>query len=435
MVAERLSILYLTPLPPSPPGSGAQARMHGLLTSLAARHEITAVSLIDPDLDPGPCERALREHCREVVLLPCDTGLRDKRRLQLRSLLSSHSFERHRFAARALQETLDRLQRSRRFDLVNLEFPYLGHLDLRKAPGGALRPALVVDSHEIAYDLGRQMASGKARWPRRIYGGLNWRKLRAEELATYRAADGIYTCSAADEQRLLAEVPAARTAVIPNAADVDFYRPAPSHPPADGRTVLFFGLLSTYPNADGAQFLLREIWPRVLARRPEARLKIVGADPPGWLGALAGPGVEVTGFVEDLRPHLAAAALVAVPLRLGGGTRLKIVEGMAMGKAIVSTALGAEGIDAVPGRDLLLADDPEAFADAVARLLVDPELARTLGERARRLAVERYSWSAAAEALDRFLREIVSEGRSASPSPREAALPSPRAAPGPEGES
>ena len=106
--------------------------------------------------------------------------------------------------------------------------------------------------------------------------------------------------------------------------------------------------------------------------------------------------------MPDLRPHLAAAAVVVVPLRLGGGTRLKIVEAMAMGKAIVSTTLGAEGIEAVPGRDLLIEDQPEAFADAVDRLLGEPELAARIGQSARRLAVERYSWSAAADVLASF---------------------------------
>ena len=126
--------------------------------------------------------------------------------------------------------------------------------------------------------------------------------------------------------------------------------------------------------------------------------------------ALAGPRVELTGFVPDLRPHLAAAAAVVVPLRLGGGTRLKIVEAMAMAKPIVSTALGAEGIEAVPGRDILIEDQPAAFADAVNRLLDEPSLAARIGQSARRLAVDRYAWSAAARALEDFYRRILEIG-------------------------
>jgi polysaccharide biosynthesis protein PslH len=123
--------------------------------------------------------------------------------------------------------------------------------------------------------------------------------------------------------------------------------------------------------------------------------------------ALAGPRIEFTGFVPDLRPHLAEAAAVIVPLRLGGGTRLKIVEAMAMGKAMVSTKLGAEGIDAARGRDILIEDQPDAFADAVIRLLAEPELAVRIGHSARQLSEARYAWSAAAKALEGFYREIL----------------------------
>ena len=174
--------------------------------------------------------------------------------------------------------------------------------------------------------------------------------------------------------------------------------------------MVFFGLLSYVPNIDGVTHFVQDIWPRIAEAHPDARCKIVGGRPPPSLLALAGPRVELTGFVPDLRPHLAAATAVVVPLRLGGGTRLKIVEAMAMGKAIVSTTLGAEGIEAVPGRDLLVEDHPAAFADAVSRLLADHGLAARIGQSARRLAVQRYSWSGAAQALEDFYRRILRIG-------------------------
>jgi len=164
------------------------------------------------------------------------------------------------------------------------------------------------------------------------------------------------------------------------------------------------------PNVDGVIHFLQNIWPRIAEAHPEARCKIIGGDAPPSLLELAGPRVELTGFVPDLRPHLAAAAAVVVPLRLGGGTRLKIVEAMAMGKAIVSTKLGAEGIEAVPGRDLLLEDEPAAFAEAVNQLLAKPRLATSIGQSARHLAVERYSWHGAARMLEAFYRRILKVG-------------------------
>jgi len=414
MIAEHLKILYVSPMPPSPPLGGAQARMHGLMTNLARRHDITAICLIDEDGDVEECRRAMRSYCRDVILVPNPNGRAGlaKRMLQLRSIASRRSYEHHRFRVPALQEELDRRLEHERFDVVNLEFTYLGGLRLRPSSAGMPAPPLVLGTHEIAYDIVRQVARGGASAGRRLYAALNWRKLRRDEHAAFRAADGISACSAADQARVLAHVPAARTVVIPNAADVDFYQPRPSDPPPDGRTVVFFGLLSTFPNIDGVLFFLREIWPRVAAERPAARCRIIGARPPAPVRQLAGPRVEIAGFVEDLRPHLAAAAVLVVPLRVGGGTRLKIVEGMAMGRPIVSTTLGAEGIEAVHDRSILIADEPATFAGSVIRLLDDPVLAARLGRSARELAVERYSWPAAARRLEQFLGEIIASPRS-----------------------
>lgn len=380
--------------------------MHGLLTALASRHPVTAVALVDEEFSLDECRRAMEAYCSRVVLLPNPRGRdgRYKRGLQLRSLLSRRSFERLRVEVPGLQATLDGLLGARRFDAVVLEFPYLGHLSLRRSPPGTRPPRVVLDAHEIAYDMVRQFSRTGGPF-RRVYAGLDWRKLRREELAAFRSVDGVVVCSAEDRRRVQEQVPGVRTAVVPNAADVAYFQPRSSDPPPDGHTVLFFGLLSTLPNSEGVQWFVREVWPRVLERRPDARLKILGRGAPPSVQALAGPSVEVVGFAEDLRPHLAAAAAVVVPLRLGGGTRLKIVEGMAMGKAIVSTTLGAEGLEVESGRELLLADAPADFAEAVLGLLGSPETARRLGAAARARAVERYAWSTAAAELERFLVE------------------------------
>jgi polysaccharide biosynthesis protein PslH len=415
MRPERLNILSVTPWPPSPPRAGAQARMHGLNVELARRHDLTLVSLIDEGFDAEATSRALREYCHDFHLVR-DPGGRSgwaRRVAQARSLLSARSFQRLLFSSPELQAKLDQVLAGRSFHVVKVDFPYLAHYDVRQAPPGSPLPAVVVDTHDISYDLLRQVARSRVSPGRRVYAALNWRKLAREERACYRSADGVLVCSAADRARVLADVPTARVAVVPNAADVEFFQPREADPPADGRTVLFFGLLSTFPNIDGVQFLMREIWPRISAARPEARCKVVGARPPDWLSAMAGPRVEVTGLVGDLRPHLASAAVVVVPLRLGSGTRLKIVEAMAMAKAVVSTRLGAEGIEAVPGREIEIADEPGAFASAVVRILDDPDLALRLGRAGRDLAVRRYSWSRAARDLESFFGEIAGPARPA----------------------
>jgi glycosyltransferase involved in cell wall biosynthesis len=172
--------------------------------------------------------------------------------------------------------------------------------------------------------------------------------------------------------------------------------------------VLFFGAINYFPNIDGVLFFEREIWPLLAASHPRARLKIVGQYPTPEVLALQGPRVEVAGVVDDLRPHLARAAAVIVPLRMGGGTRFKILEAMAMAKPVVSTAIGAEGIDSAQGRNILLADAPADFAAAVGRVLDDAGLAARMGREGRALVEERYSWDTAAKLLEAFFGEVLS---------------------------
>lgn len=406
---ERLKVLLVSPMAPSPPRFGAQARTHGLLSNFAQRHDLSAVVLHDDDATPGTSGPPMLTYCREVTFVRnpnSATGWR-RRALQVRSWLSRSSYQRHTSTAPAFQETLDLVLGSQRFDVVFVNFPHLAHYRLRCSPAGAMPPAIVIDSHDIHYDLARQVSASTVSFGRRLHARFNWRKLAREELAAYRAADGVCVCSLADQERLAIDAPSANTVVIPNAADVEYLRPRDTDPKPDGRTVLFFGLLATVPNVDGVLYFLREIWPRITAARPDARFVVIGAKPSPEILAQAGPSVTIVGPVDDLRPHLAAAAAIVVPLRLGSGTRLKILEAWAMARPVVSTALGAEGLEAVPGRHLMIADSPSDFASAVLRVLAEPGLAEELGRAGRALVTERYSWRGAAQAFEAFLRQVL----------------------------
>ncbi|MGO9829400.1 MAG: glycosyltransferase family 4 protein [Myxococcaceae bacterium] len=414
MSARRLQLLYLSQFPPSPPTYGAQRRIAGLLAALAKSHDVTAVAVISPDLNAAEAERSMRSYCKQVVLVPGRpwAGM-GKRLLQVRALLSKRSFEHHFFNLRPLRPLLQRLLSQTAFDVVNVEHPFLAHLPLRQAPPGAPLPVRVLDEHNIEFDLARQQANSEHGLVRRIHNATNWPKIRAEEVEAFQAFDGVTFCSEADEERARTLVPNLRSAVVPNAVDVQYFQPSSALPPSDGRTVLFFGAINYFPNVDGLLYLLRDVWPLVEKRHPEARLKIVGQHPTPEILAFRGPKVEVTGKVEDVRVHLSQAAVTVVPLRVGGGTRFKILEAMAMGRPVVSTSLGAEGISARPGADILLADEPVAFAEAVGRVLETPALAAQLGAAGRALVERHYSWDAAGGRLERFFLECLE--RRASP--------------------
>jgi len=408
MGRDRLDLLFLSQFPPSPPTFGAQRRIQGLMSALAQHHDVSAVSLIPPELDVAVAERAMREYCKEVALVPARPwqGAR-KRLLQLRSLVSTRSFEHRFFDVPGLRQVLDSLLSRRAFDVVTVEQPFLADVMLARAPAGQGPPRLVLDEHNIEFDLARQQASIEAGLARKLYNASNWPKLRKEELRLWRRFDGVIFCSAADEARARGLVPTVRSAVVPNAVDLTYFRPRPEDPPSDGRTVMFFGAINYHPNVDGLLYLLREVWPLLARSHPHALLKIVGQHPTPDILAFRGPRVEVAGTVDDLRPHLARAAVSIVPLRIGGGTRFKILEALAMARPVVSTSLGAEGIDVESGRHLTIADDPASFARAVGALLDDPQLGARLGWEGRALIERRYSWDAAAYRLDVFFRELL----------------------------
>ena len=259
----------------------------------------------------------------------------------------------------------------------------------------------------------RRTAGVEAGTFRGAYSALEWRKVRREERYAWSHLDGCTVTSVRDQEMLLSEEPAAHTAVVPNGVDLDFFHTSPSVP-HERRHLLFFGAIDYHPNTEGVLFFLRHVFPELLARYPGLHLSIVGRNPPESVTAQRSAQIEVTGVVDDVRPWLERANVVIVPLRIGGGTRLKILEAMAMGKAVVSTSLGAEGLDVVPERDLLLADGASAFVEQIGRLLDDAPLSQRLGTSARQVVASSYSWKTAVQSLSTFHEELV-EARAARP--------------------
>ncbi len=418
-----LQVLFVTPYLPSPPRFGGQMRLHGLISGVAARHEVSVLSLVDVNEDQVESVRETEAYCRRVLTVPnrrYAAGGASKRLLQLGSLFSSHSYEWLVHHEASFEAALDQAIEAERYDVVNFEFTHMAAYRAGHRGRGRLDPAFVLDEHNIEYDLLRQTARAGSDAVRRVYNAVDWRKVRSEELRTWAGLDGCTLTSERDQAMLLADAPHTRTAVVPNGVDVEFFKPPQPPPPRSPETLLFFGAIDYFPNTDGLRFFLGEVWPKLRSRVPRVKLSIVGRRPPAEIVAHRGPDVQITGAVEDVRPHLARAAVVIVPLRLGGGTRLKILEAMAMGKAVVSTTVGAEGLGVVPERDLLIADDAEGFAAQIRRLLDDPGLAASLGASARALVVERYGWQASVDRLCDFYGEVL-EARAAAPGASAAA--------------
>jgi glycosyltransferase involved in cell wall biosynthesis len=408
---QRKRILFVTPYLPSPPRFGGQRRLHGLMTALAETNDVSILSLVDPNEDQTAAVRATEEYCRRVVTIPnhrYNVQGRGKRAFQLRSMVSRHSYEYIVYRQRSFQRALDEWLEREHFDVVHFEFAQMAAYRLpRSKRGNGALPRFCLDEHNIEYDILRRTADGESTPLRKLYGTVNWRKLRTEELRAWSRFDGTTLTSVRDEELLRTDAPRTRTAVVPNGVDISFFGPRPERAPTQPMTVLFFGAINYYPNTEGLLFYLKEIHPKIKARYPEMKLSIVGPNPPESITAWRGPGIEITGFVDDVRPYIERSTAVVAPLLIGGGTRLKILEAMAMNKAVVSTTIGAEGLDVTSGRDVLIADDPETFASEVGRLLDDAALVTRLGDAARRLVEDRYSWHASVRRLSAFYEELV----------------------------
>jgi len=410
-----MKILVLTPYLPAPPTTGGRRRVHALVSRLASSHDVTLLSFVDASGEFDAVAATRRLVSRLVTVPNAASGARGlrKRLLQLRSFLGRDSFARIALTTPEMQHAIDVLTREGRFDLVLVEFAQMAGYAF---PGTA---PVILDEHNVEYDILRRSAEVDRGCVRRAFDLLEYLKLRAEERRAWSHVDACVFTSERDAQLARASGCVAPIAVVPNGVDTTDFSPAAARSDANARsgsTILFFGA-DFAPNADALRFYADEVFPEVRRQRPSARLVVVG-DCVVALRDRERDGVDLVGRVRDVRARIASAAVVVAPLRIGGGTRLKILEAMAMGRPVVATTIGAEGIDAVAGRDLLIADDAAGLARETVRLLRDSELGETIGEAGRDLVVRRYDWDASARQLERFVRAFAAPRRQYWPSTR-----------------
>ncbi|MFN2272851.1 MAG: glycosyltransferase [Anaerolineae bacterium] len=402
-----MKILFLTPQLPYPPQKGTALRNWGLISGLAERHEVAVLSFLDPG-QPPDLDYVLTAACRVEVVEP---PLRSMRTRLREMLLTSKPDMALRLASDAYARRLADWLAREPFDVVHVEgielAPYLDVIEMIFSPlssppngggqrgGESSRPLIVFDDHNCEYLLQKRTfltdARIPARWPGAAYSFVQWLRLRRYEAQACRRADRVLAVSEADAKALHRLVPGVKVIVVPNGIDTRAYAPALTR--VDTSTLVFTGTMDFRPNVDAVLWFAREVLPKVGAQVADVRFLAVGQRPHRRLDVLRGdPAVTLTGFVDDPRPYIADAAVYVVPLRMGGGTRFKILEALAMGKPVVSTTLGAEGFPVTHGQELLLADEPAEFAQAVVSLLNAPERCEALGQAGRTFVEARYDW-------------------------------------------
>lgn len=391
--AEGLNILLLTPSLPYPPIWGFGIRVYQLIRKLSHRHRVTLLTYAgDPSPDAEENLAAMRGICEHVHVVPAPALFSGKRGAQMLSLVSPRSYQTSSLSSPAMQSALTRLLAAQNYDLIQVESSQMAGFDF-----GAKIP-LILDEHNLEYELLHRLYQGERSPLRRLYNWAEYVKFRREEQACWRRADACLLTSAREEKILRGLLPGKMTAVAPNGVDIEFYQPQTA--PVEPDSLIFTGLMSYRPNIDGVVYFVEEILPLIHQSRPQVTLSVVGAGAGKEVERFAGERVKVVGAVPDMRPYLARAAVVIVPLRMGSGTRLKVLEGLAMGKPLVSTAVGCEGIHVQNEEHLLIADPPQAFADAVLRALTDPDLADALSRNGRSLVEREYGWASIAAHLE-----------------------------------
>ncbi len=391
-----MNILIVSAQFPYPPRSGFATRVYQLARQLAARHDVTLLSYVSPHDQDGVA--ALGEELSVRVVEREQVSVRAKRTAQALSMVSRRPYYSRDVYSERMQHAIDELCATKRIDVVQLESSYLcGYAFPRNT-------RVILDEHNIEYEVFQRMSESERSIPRRAFNRVEHARFRRFEERWWARVDGCVVTSEREAPIVRARAPQTPLAVVPNGVDLEYF--APSMSSVQPHTVVFNGILTYRPNLDAARYLIEEIWPLVLRRCPEAQLKVVGRMTDVDVRDLLRPGVELLGEVPDIRPHLANAAVVAVPVRIGGGTRLKVVEALAMGKAIVSTSLGCEGVVVRDGEHLLIGDDPGAFASKVLDLFDNPGLAGELGRTGRQVVEQNYSWDLAGARLLSLYREV-----------------------------
>ncbi len=385
-----------------PAHSGGAIRSYQILRRLAALHELIFFSYYGGEPDAQYEKEVTRQFPGAVCLCTGKRGFNSVGRGldYLARLATSVPYAVSRFKSLRVQEQLNSWFEEKRFDVAVCDF-----LDAAvNFPGRLIIPAILFQ-HNVESEIWRRHAATERNAAKEFLYQLEFKKMLSYERSIVRKFHHIIAVSEHDRHLMSEWTDSTRISVVPTGVDLQQYRPGPPSEAVEP-LVLFVGAMDWEPNIDAVEHFCREVWPSIQARIPTARFRIVGRNPVRRVHKLASSSVEVAGSVPSVIDHLRESAVVVVPLRVGGGTRLKIYEAMAAGRAVVSTSVGAEGLEVHHGQDIVLADDPVAFAGAVTLLLQDVGLRRRY-ERAAATLAAKYDWAAIGDQFSRVLETVV----------------------------
>jgi glycosyltransferase involved in cell wall biosynthesis len=398
-----MKIMLAFPRPLVPANTGGKIRSLQIFSRLSDRAEIHAISQADPELDSLGIQEM-----KQLFASYTPVFWKESVKYSLgfytdlvKNRFSTMPYFIGKFCRPVFTRALRDLAASQRFDLLCCDFLQTATPALELP----MRPRVVFE-HNVEYILRKRQWETETGPLKKWVFAAEWKKTLRVEARVCRSFDHIIAVSDEDRLAITRDFEVRSVSTIPTGVDGDYFRPQTT-PERPGRLV-FVGSMDWYPNEDGVLWFLREIFPRIQREIPHATLTIVGRNPSSRLTTAASKlsGVALTGRVADVRPYLAEARAVVVPLRVGGGTRIKIPEAMAMGKAVVSTRVGAEGLRFDNRREILLEDEPEKFAESVIDLLKNAEFRIAIGNAARERVVRDHSWGSVVDHVEQILLRV-----------------------------
>ena len=408
-------LLFLSPRVPAPLNTGAKIRTRELLQALAARYEIHYAGFLQPDLTREEAVAALPP-CASLLLRPEPaTGLAGKLLLGARTLGGEIPATIAKYRHRAIASHVARWDREHAGGIIHAD-----HLHMGQYITGAGQALRAIDEHNVESRIFERLAARDRHRPLGWWFQLQAERLARLEAALAAAADMVFAVSEGDAADLAGMAAGVAPVVIRNGVDLAYFTADPKRAPRPGRLV-FTGSMDWLPNQDAVLWFAAEVLPLLDQQPPRSgawEFDIVGHKPPAAVRGLAGPRLRVTGSVPDTRPSIREAEIFVVPIRIGGGSRLKILEAFAMGIPVVSTTVGCEGLDVEDGHQLLIADGPQAFADAVVRLAAQPRLRAALVAEAAVHVRAHFSWEAIGRHLVARYEEALAGRRPAAPAGR-----------------
>jgi glycosyltransferase involved in cell wall biosynthesis len=398
-------VLFLSQILPYPLDAGAKVRGYYMLRHLARRHAVTLVSFVRPT-DPENAIAHLARFCESVETVPIRRSRVRDAVAFLASLVLRQPALIARDRSRAYRARVQYLCDETRFDAIHVDqIKAAQHLE-----GIAAATPRLIDKHNVFHEMIEQLARLSPSRVRRLLLARESRAMRAYESRVCRTYNEILAVTAYDAAQLSELIDGARpVTAIPICVDPSEIRPCT--PMADTRELVYVGGMNYPPNYDAACWFLTEILPLIRREAPDVRVRLIGARSDTLRRFAAGDDrVIVPGYIDDITPYLAGATAFIVPLRAGSGMRVKIIQAMARAVPVVSTRLGALGIDAEHDRDILLADEPGEFANQTVRLLHDLPLRRRLCDNGRRLVEERYDWRRRYEEVEPVYERLFASG-------------------------